>query len=241
MQLHHFADDQQRRRLDVSLLDSGGQGSQGPAKHPLLGRGPLFHQRHRHLGGHAMRAQVVADMAGAFEAHVKHHRLTRLHQRRPVQIQRAVLQMAGHEHARLSVIAMGQGNAGIGRATGGGGHPRHHLEGNSGRHQRLDFLAAAPEDERIAALEPQHSPASQGQIHQQLIDVLLRQGVMVRFLADEDPFDPRFQQLQNRRSDQSVVHRDVGLLHQPQRLERQQLGIAGAGAHQIHFADRGPG
>jgi hypothetical protein len=89
-------------------------------------------------------------------------------------------------------------------------------------------------------LSRKHPLALQGQVHQQLIDFVLRQGVMIRFLADENPFDARLQQFQNRGADQPVVDRDIGPLHQPHRFQGQQFGIAGAGAHQIHFADRGP-
>ncbi len=54
---------------------------------------------------------------------------------------------------------------------------------------------------------------------------------MIRLLTDENPLDARFQQFQNRRGDQSIVHGDIGLLHQPQRLESQQFGITGTSAH----------
>ncbi len=129
--------------------------------------------------------------------------------------------MAGHEHASLGIIAMGQRNAGVGGAPGGGSHARHYLKRDTGRHQGLNFLAATPEDKRIAALQPQHPPTLQGQIHQQLIDIVLRPGVMVRFLADKNSLYPQCQQLQNGRSDQPIVYHDIGLLHQTKRLKCQ--------------------
>ena len=74
-----------------------------------------------------------------------------LRQCSPVEIQLAILQMTGDEHARLGVVAMSQRNARGGRATGGGRNAWRHLEWDPRRGQLLDFLTAASEDEGVAA------------------------------------------------------------------------------------------
>ena len=55
---------------------------------------------------------------------------------------------------------MGERDAGVGRRGDGGGHAGHDDERHAGGDQRLGLLAAAAEDERIAALEPHHDLAA---------------------------------------------------------------------------------
>ena len=102
----------------------------------------------------------------------------------------------------------------------------------------LDFLAAAPENERVAALQPQHALPLLRQPHQQLADVLLRQRMIVRLLADIDARRVAADEIQDARTDQPVVEHHVGALHQPQGAEGEQIGIARPGADQIDLADR---
>ena len=79
-----------------------------------------------------------------------------------VEIDPPVLAMAGHEHAGLGVVAVGERNAGVGRGADRRRHARAHLEGDAMLGQRLDLLAAAAEQERIAALEAQHAASPPG-------------------------------------------------------------------------------
>ncbi len=58
--------------------------------------------------------------------------------------------------------------------------------GNAVGRQHLQFLAAAAEDEGVAALEPHHLPARARQLHEQGVDVVLRHAVVVALLADID-------------------------------------------------------
>ncbi len=48
----------------------------------------------------------------------------------------------------------------------------------------LQFLAAAAEDERVAALQAHHLPTFARQANKQRVDVLLRHAVMAALLAD---------------------------------------------------------
>jgi hypothetical protein len=97
----------------------------------------------------------------------------------------------------------------------------------------FDFLAAAAEDVRVAALEPHHALAGFGQAHQQIVDFFLRQRMVAAFLAGIHQFRVRPGQGQDFLRDQVVVDQDVGLADQARGLEGQQFGIAGAGADQI--------
>ena len=69
-------------------------------------------------------------------------------------------------------------DSGVGRAAGSGGYTRHHLKAYAGVGQSFNFFAPAPEDKRVSALETDHLPTLPGQIHQSLIDLVLRQGVV---------------------------------------------------------------
>ena len=66
---------------------------------------------------------------------------------------------------------MGDGDPGGGRHSGERRHARHDLEGDAGRGQRLDLLAAAAEDERVAALQPHHLEACSPELDEQLVQL----------------------------------------------------------------------
>ncbi|MNZ97081.1 hypothetical protein D3C78_1163040 [compost metagenome] len=57
-------------------------------------------------------------------------------------------------------------------------------------------------------------------------------------LADEDAFRVATHQLHQLRRHQIVVQHHVGLLHQAQGAEGEQVGVAGAGTDQVHRAGR---
>ena len=65
--------------------------------------------------------------------------------------------VAGDERDRAGDVALRHGDARVGGRRDAGGHAGHDLELDAGRAQRLGLLAAAAEDERVAALQP-HDP-----------------------------------------------------------------------------------
>ena len=75
---------------------------------------------------------------------------------------------------------------------------------------------------------------------QQLADLFLRQRVVGAPLADIDALGLAPHEVHDARIDQTVVEHDVGLLHQPERAEGQQVGVARAGADEIDLAERRP-
>ena len=137
---------------------------------------------------------------------------------------------------RLRAVAVGERDAGVGGAARGRGDAGHDLEGDALGGERLDLLAAAPEDEGVAALEAHDALALLGQAHQQVVDVLLRHRVLRALLAGVDALGVRAHEVEDRPRDQPVVDHDVGALHEAQRAEGEQVRIAGAGADQRHLA-----
>ena len=161
-----------------------------------------------------------------------------LRQGLPIKVNGAVLQVAGNEYHRLGVVAVREWNAGIRGTAGGGSNARHHLKRYALFHERGDLLAPAAEDERIAALEPYHALALFRQPHQKLVDVLLRDGMVVTLLAGIDTLGVAPHQLQHFGRHQAVVNHDVGLLHQAQRPEGEQVRVARPTPDQIDLPKR---
>ncbi len=71
-----------------------------------------------------------------------------------------------------------------------------------------------------------------------MIDILLGYGVLTAGLAHVNAFRVPPGHVQDRPGDQAIVEHHIGLLHQAQGLEGQQIGIPRARADQKHFADR---
>ena len=104
---------------------------------------------------------------------------------------------------------MGDRDAGVGRSGDGRRHARHHLEGDAVAGQLQRFLAAAPEDEGVAALEPRHPQPGLRLFDQQGVDAVLRQLLLPSRLAREHPLGGRRRVVQQRRVRQPVVDDDV--------------------------------
>ncbi len=134
------------------------------------------------------------------------------------------------------MIPMGQRNAGDGGAAGRRGDSGHHLERDAMADQDRHLLAAAAEQERVAALEPQHAPAVARQAHHQGADVVLRHRPVAAALADIDTLRRAPHQFENFGRDQPVMQHHLRATHQPQRAQSQKIGIAGPGSDQIDFA-----
>lgn len=104
---------------------------------------------------------------------------------------------------------------------------------NAIRAQKLELLAAASEHERIAAFQAHHPPAGARVLLQQRIDALLRGLVILAdALADVDALGVAARKFKDIRAHQPIEQDHVGLVQCAQRLQGQQIRIAGAGADQ---------
>ncbi len=128
---------------------------------------------------------------------------------------------------------MRQRNAQARHATRRGGDAGHDLEGNAVRREALRLLAAAAEDEGIAALEADDVAAAAGELDEQSVDLVLRHRMRVRRLAHEDPHRSRRDELENVLRDEAVVDDDLRLGEEPLCLEGHELGVAGTGSDQM--------
>ena len=147
--------------------------------------------------------------------------------------------MPGYEGHRLGIVAVGQRDTGVASATGRCGDARYDLEGHALTGQRVDLLPSAAEDEGITALQAHHALSLFGQVREQLVDLLLAHRMLVAFLADIDAFGIAARHVQHGFGDQAVVDDDIGLLHQAQCAEGQQIGITRSAADQVDLTHAG--
>src|SRR5947209_2346924 len=69
----------------------------------------------------------------------------------------------------------------------GRGHARDDVAGDAGRPAGFQLLAAAAEDERVAALQPHHLQPLAGEGHQHPVDLVLAVGMARLALGHADP------------------------------------------------------
>ena len=146
--------------------------------------------------------------------------------------------MPRYESDRLCVVAVRERDTRIRRDPVRGRNARHDLKWNPLFGEGFNLLTAAPEDEGIAAFDPQHPFALARQLHHQRVDILLRQRVVVALFADINPLRVLAHQVHDGVRHQGVMQYDVRLLHQTQCAKGQQIRISGARAHQIDLTHR---
>ena len=150
----------------------------------------------------------------------------------PVVGEVAELGVAGDDTETVGDAAVGDRDARCGRDRDGAGHARHDLDLDAGVAAGDELLTAATEDVRIAALEPHDDLALLGPVDQDLVDLLLRDRVMIGHLADVDDLDVWGQLGEHAVRCEPVDHDDIGLREESATACGQQPRIAGSAADQ---------
>src|SRR6185312_166349 len=109
---HDRAHDDDRGSAESGLARLRRQRRQHVHDHPLVGPGGVVDDRRRQVGVGAARDELAGQRLDVAQPHIDRNRLARLQERRPVELDSAVLPVPGHEDARLRVVAMGERNAG---------------------------------------------------------------------------------------------------------------------------------
>ncbi len=133
---------------------------------------------------------------------------------------------------------MGDGDSRARRSRQRRGYARNHFEWNAMLGQILGLFAAPPEQKRVPALEPHHHLAFAGLPHQHLADLFLAGFVDTHTFAQVDPLGRGLRQGQDFLLNQTIVDDDVAGFEKLYSFHSQQLGVAGAGAHQIYLTGR---
>ena len=232
----NIADDHDGRRPDLRVADLDGDASERRDDDAFLGERRRSDHGGRRVGRQAAAHQRVRDFAQAMHRHVDDDRLPGARERAPVEV--LVLAVAGCENHRAIDAAERGGDRRPRQRREPRGHARDHAERHARCGERRRFLAAAPEYERIAALEPQHAFARAREFDQPLADIRLHRRGSAAALAGE--FEPRLfaGKRQHPAIDQRVMHHDVGLGEPGEGIEREQARVAGAGAGEPDMAGR---
>ena len=233
---HDFADHQRRRSFDAVQLRLFGDRLQGPADH-------LFAVPERHLddgrrgaGMAAFGDQTFGNLPDRMHAHQKNQRRN-LAQCVEIDIVAvAAAKMAGHNRHGGSRVAVRHRNSRAERRRERRGNARNHVEADAVFSQIFGLFSAAAEQERIAALQPNHHLALARFVDKQFVDLILARIVTADRLAHVNALGGRLRQRQYVLLNQPVVNNDIGRLDQVRRLDRQQLRMPGAGPNQIDFS-----
>src|SRR5262245_14428064 len=122
-----------------------------------------------------MRNELVHNLLDVGEAHVDDECGVGIDEARPIEIERLIgLAMAGDIAHAAGEAAMRQRNARRRRTALRRRDAGDHLIGNAGGFELGRLLAAAPEDEGIAALEPYHRAPGAAEPDQYVVDLGLR-------------------------------------------------------------------
>jgi hypothetical protein len=203
-------------------------------QHTLLGGRRLGDDGNRFAGEAPTGHQPLGDAFDMLQGHVEHDHRRALGKGRPIDRigNFAGRIMAGDEGHRRVAVAMGDRNAGVSQAADPRRDARHDAEGNAVIDQGQGFLAATAKDERIAALQPQHTLPFPRQLHQTQRDVGLLGRGLATALAGIFEDGAGTGEVENGFVDQRVIDDDI---RRAQRLDGEQseeAGIARAGAGQ---------
>ena len=91
------------------------------------------------------------------------------------------------------------------------GEPRNDVHRDPRGQARGDLLAAAAVDERVAALEADDAQAAPRALDEDLVDLVLRHGVVSGALSDVDDLDVGSELAEHAGGAEAVGHDDVGL------------------------------
>ncbi len=228
----HVADDDRRWGLDSDL----GNGRECRASRALLRAGSPVHRSDRGLGRAAAIDERARDVGQATGTHEDDERSTGARERIPVGVEGALRRVlvARDDRDAGRHTAVRHGDARVRRCRDGARDAGHDFERHLRRDACLGFLAAAPEHEGIAALQPHDHLAFAPTRHEDVVDLfLVHRGATGRF-PNVDALGGRGREVQQRGRGQAVVDDDFGAAQQLFAAAGQESGIAGPGADQVH-------
>ena len=232
-QLHDVADEEDGGRLEPCRLHILRRAADRRHEHALLRlRAPADDGRGG-IGAAAVLDELLRDARQVRDAHEEYERVDARRELVPAHVAPALCRILvsrdDGERGRDGTVR--DGDARIGGHGDGGGDARHDLERDALFLEQQALLAAAPEDEGIAALESHDGLALLRLRREQRADVLLAHRVMGGCLADVDALRVRGRPGEDAFIREAVVDDDLRPLEALGALERNQSIISGAGPH----------
>ena len=165
------------------------------------------------IGGETGGEQALGDAVEVLDAHVYCQGVGGVGQRGPVDLFGIFVGgfVAGGDGGRDGQPAVCQRDTRVGAQCSGGGYARDDFKVDPRRAQGRSLFAAAPEDQRIATLEPHDILALPCVLDEQRVDIFLRCRWLRRGFADENLFGVFGGQCQNTLIDKAVVENYLGV------------------------------
>ena len=236
-----LADDEQRRRLHPGVARRSRDLLQRRLDHALARRCRLDDQRARRRGRASALDQRAGDALKAADAHQHDERVGRRRQLRPAHLRGGLggVLVAGDDSEAGGDAAVRHRDAGRGHPADRRGHPRHDGRLEARVRERLEFLATAAEDERVAALEAHDALARARVLDERGVDLLLRHRHAAWRLAGVDALRVIGAGVEQRRGGEAVVEHDLGLAQRLQAALRHEARIARSRADEPDVAGLG--
>ena len=132
--------------------------------------------------------------------------------------------------------AMRDGDARIGGHGDGRSHAWHDFKRQAVFRQEQGFLAAAPEDEGVAALEAHDAFSFAGELDEEFRDVFLLHRVVARAFSHVDALGFLRHEREDAAVREVVIDDGVGFFETRVRLDRQKPRVSGAGSDKIYHS-----
>ena len=134
----------------------------------------------------SVRHQFFGGFGGFERAHIDDQGLVVEGERAPVGLVAVVFAVSGHEERALGAVAVCQGDACVGGRAQCGGDAGDDAVRDVCLPQNLGFFAAAPENEGVAAFEPDDAQTLAGVFDQEAVGFFLLDVVRACAFADAD-------------------------------------------------------
>lgn len=141
--------------------------------------------------------------------------------------------VSGEEGELRAVVAVGDGDACVGRARDTGGDAGDDLEGNGSGGEFGSLFASASEDEGVASFETGDDFAFLRFLDTELVDFALRDGVVGGAFSGIDELAVGAGDFEKLGRGEGVVDEDVGHFDAVTAFDGEEAGVSGAGSDEV--------
>src|SRR2546421_6372598 len=136
-------------------------------------------------------------------------------------------------------MAMSDGDTCIGWHCNSRTNSGHNLKRNAALCQRQSLFTTAPEDERVAALQPHYRVTLLRIVNEQSVNLLLFHAVVTRSFADIYAFRLRTYFFKQLWADKAIINNHISHTQAAQPLDGDQIGVGRSCSDQVDLATPG--